>query len=209
MLNGISPTTSNLNETIESSIKTTKKVSKTKTNNKIEEKELDETEEKVYTTEEKDYLKCGKTYKIKEFVENKNVRKTINILLSGRENKAYTQLKIYNNTNISNKLFGTGFIDNKNIDNCQIERYIEIDILDGLVHYGIIGLIILLIPFLYLIKNIKIKKIKKADSITLIYISTIILIIGLSFLSGHILGYPTPSIYLSLLLVLIKNKVNN
>lgn len=225
LLNNASPTSSNVDSHIESIYKdstttTTKKVDNTKktTTKKIESREYEQNIEKeqissntdiAATNADKDFKKCGKFHKLKELIPNKKIYRAIFVVLSGRENKAYTELLIYKDTPIMNKLFGTGFIDSNLTNNCYIEKYIEIDLLDGLIHFGIIGIILLLFPYFYLIKYIKNINLKKLDSNTLIYIFTFILMIGLSFVSGHILGYPTPSIYLNMLLILIINNIEN
>ena len=189
LLSFISPTTRNLESNI------------INTNKKVEVKQETKTTKKEKTKITNKIESCGKTYKIKEFVKDKETRRIINSILSGRENKAYTALKIYKETNIQTKIFGTGFKNNKEINNCNIEKYIEIDILDGLVHFGIYGLFLLIYPFIYALIIMKKKNIFKYST-NIINIFTILLILGLSCLSGHILGYPTPSIYLSMLIVL-------
>lgn len=207
ILNQYSPTKSNL----ESSINTTSTNIKAKESNKdIEVEEIKKDYGQTSNNEDTiDFKKCGKYYKFKDLVKNEKISKITNVLLSGRESKAYTLLKIYKDANIFDKLFGLGFTNNSDINNCYIIKYIEIDLLDGLVHFGIIGLLIILFPFILLFKSIKLKQIKTSDSNTIIYIMTSLLIIGLSFVSGHIIGYPTCSIYLSILLILIMNQIKN
>lgn len=191
VLNNYSPTATNVTSSINETTTTTTAKNTDKKENKI------------------NYKECGKYYKFKNLVNNKKIVKITNVLLSGRESKAYTELVIYKNANLTNKLLGLGFTNNSNINNCYINKYIEIDLLDGLVHYGIIGLLLLIIPFISLLKNINIKNIKNTNKNTFIYLFTIIIILGLSLTSGHIIGYPTPSIYLSILLILLKENINN
>lgn len=227
LLNNISPTSSNVDSHIESIYTentkktTTKKVERdNKTTTKKQEtttkfaeidtkEEIDANTDIAASNADKDFKKCGKFHKLKELIPNKKIYRAIFVVLSGRENKAYTELLIYKDTNLLNKLFGTGFVDSDLTNNCYIEKYIEIDLLDGFIHFGMIGLLILLFPYFYTIKYLKNIKIKKLDSTNLIYIFTFILLVGLSFVSGHILGYPTPSIYLNLLLILIINNIEN
>ena len=230
LLNNISPTSSNVDSHIESIYTETSKTTTTKKTTTKNIKNVSTTKKQETTTKfaeidtkeeidantdiaasnaDKDFKKCGKFHKLKELIPNKKIYRAIFVVLSGRENKAYTELLIYKDTNLLNKLFGTGFIDSDLTNNCYIEKYIEIDLLDGFIHFGMIGLLILLFPYFYTIKYLKNIKIKKLDSTNLIYIFTFILLVGLSFVSGHILGYPTPSIYLNLLLILIINNIEN
>ena len=141
--------------------------------------------------------------KLESFKERFNNEKVYNLLdkiVSGRQDKAYTELLIYNDSKITDKFFGIGFTNTNRIDNCNVEKYIEIDILDLLVHYGILGLIIVLIPFGYVTKltinnKVNIDKVK--------YISIILLMVLISCLAGHVIGYPTSGIYLSIYLLLL------
>jgi len=199
LLNIYSPATENFDKRLDNATKVTNKVNKN--TNTTTTKKPNKTVESSKS--------CGKYHKIKEIISNKTIIKTIHVFLSGRENKAYTQYLIYKDSSLSNKLLGLGFINSEEIDNCYINLYVEIDLVDSIIHFGIIGFIILLTPFIYLISLIDVKKLKKIDSINMLYIFTFILIIGLSFMSGHILGYPSPSIYLCLLLMLIINNINN
>ena len=146
---------------------------------------------------------CGTYYNFNSDLLNK--------ILSGRENKAYTLYNIYNNGTITNKLLGIGFTNNSVIGNCYVEIYSEIDLLDVLFHYGVVGLLIVLIPFIYIFKLLL--KIKKLTFDIAVYLFTALLLVGLSFVSGHIIGYPSCSIYFAIILLFlinsIKEKVDN
>ena len=135
----------------------------------------------------------------------------LNTILSGRENKAYTLFMIYKDGSIANKLLGIGFTNDSTIGNCYVEIYSEIDLLDILFHYGIIGLLIVLLPFIYIFRLLF--KIKKLTFDITTYLFTALLLIGLSFVAGHIIGYPSCSIYLAIILLIlvnsIKEKVDN
>ena len=140
--------------------------------------------------------------KITEIIKNKDIYKIIHLLFSGRENKAYTLSLIYKEASIKDKIFGIGFTNTKRINNCFVEKYIEIDIIDIFIHYGIFGFILILIPYIYLIKNIFKNKINLSTK-NLIYILITCLMIIISTIAGHIIGYPSPNIYLSIYMLLI------
>lgn len=140
--------------------------------------------------------------KITEIIKNKDVYKIIHLLFSGRENKAYTLSLVYKEASIKDKLFGIGFTNTKRVNNCFVEKYIEIDAIDIFIHYGIFGFILILIPYIYLIKNIFKNKINLSTK-NLIYIMIISLMIIISTIAGHIIGYPSPNIYLSIYMLLL------
>ena len=145
--------------------------------------------------------------KITELIDNKDVYKVLHLLFSGRENKAYTISLIYSKSRFTDKLFGIGFTNTTRINNCYVSKYIEIDFLDILFHYGIIGLLFILTPYIYLIYNVLKNKIKP-ETKNIIYISITCLMIAISMIAGHIIGYPSPNIYLSMYMLLIYININ-
>ena len=180
VLSFVSPSLSNFNKNVKRAntvIKTTTKTTSTTTNS------------------------LCKSHNISKLIDNKIIVKGINALLSGRENKAYTFSLIYINSDSVDQLFGLGYTFNKKHD-CYINRFIEIDVLDALFHYGIFGLLILLLPFIYIIYLI-IRNGILLNKNNLIYIIVTIILIGASSIAGHIIGYPTPNIFLDLYLILI------
>ncbi len=146
---------------------------------------------------------CGKYYRFSSVVNNEIVEKVIHGLLNGRENKAYTLYNIYKDSTLENKFFGIGFTNNNQINNCNIILYAEIDFLDILFHYGILGVLVLLIPLVLMIKLVLKYCFKTIDNIIASF--TILFLLMLSFLSGHIIGYPSCSIYLGILFMFLIN----
>ena len=143
-----------------------------------------------------------KVEKMTDVIKNKTLYRILNIGLSGRQNKAYTQLKLYGSSPIFDKFFGIGFTDTNRINNCNNEKYIELDILDIFVHYGIIGLLIIIYPIVYVIKKFVCdKNIKSKELLTNFIILIMLLLISMT--AGHIIGYPSSGIYLILYLLLI------
>lgn len=190
LLSFVAPTNKNINKTID------RTNTSTTTN---------ETHDKQSTQKDNEKETCGTFHKLNEILKNKTLYKIINISLSGRQNKAYTLWLLYQDSNPMDKFFGIGFTNNEKINSCYVEKYVEMDPIDILIHYGIVGLIVVLIPFVYVIKKIDIFNIKNYSFEKLIYFLTVGLLFILSFLSGHIIGYPAVSIYLALLLVMIFN----
>lgn len=98
-----------------------------------------------------------------------------------------------NTTNLE-KLLGMGR------EKILILKDIEIDIFDIFYSIGVVGTIIYLFTFIYILKNTKLKK---------IYHFTFYLVLIISLFSGHILFSPMPSTYLALLFLISKNAEDN
>lgn len=136
------------------------------------------------------------------FYDKNKLTKIIRPLVSGRDMLLANTISIYNDLdNDSNIWFGIGFSNTERVNNTNVARLIEIDICDLYFHFGIIGLLISLFPFiivgyLFIVNFSKIK----LNSIYLLLI--LFLVIGVSTFSGHILFAPAVSIYLVLLLLL-------
>ena len=127
-----------------------------------------------------------------------NYNSFISKLLSGRDIYLLNTYKDYKVKNVGYKLFGIGFTDNSNK-----LRSIEMDLFDIFFGYGIIGLILYFIPLIYyIIKFIKEKMI--FNNSNLICIMGVVLMLIISVLSGHTLSAPAASIYLALLIGIIK-----
>lgn len=151
-------------------------------------------------------LKCGTYHKVNEFIKDKKTRSMLQTIFSGRQHKAYTLSIIYKESNLSSKLLGPGFTNSKEINNCYVEKYIEMDFFDIFFHYGILGFILILFPYIYVIYlTIKSLSIKKIDTSCWFYLFDICLLFMLSFLSGHIIGYPSVGVYLVILILMVWN----
>lgn len=137
--------------------------------------------------------------------------KILNILLSGRVGLFYDTLNIYNDSNLFNKIVGIGFSNNKNIDNARIEKLIEIDFLDIFFHFGILGFIIFLLPYLYFVYKLvnNIIKSKKINIEMFEYFCALALLFGISMMSGHVFSAPSVSLFYALLLLMLINCSKN
>lgn len=137
------------------------------------------------------------------FYDNNKFTKIIRPLVSGRDMLLANTISIYNDLdNDSNIWFGIGFSNTKKVNNSNVARLIEIDVCDLYFHFGIIGLLISLFPFI-IVGYLLIINFNK-NNLTSVYLFIILLLIfGVSTFSGHVLIAPAVSIYLALLLLLV------
>ena len=111
--------------------------------------------------------------------------------------------KAYVKSNITQKIFGIGYIENYGTDNIRLKT-VEIDYFDILYRHGIIGFILFFIPVIYaiksIIKNFKYKSYKKLNVILVIC-----LIFLLALFQGHIFTSPSNGVFVALVLSLINS----
>lgn len=125
----------------------------------------------------------------------------ISTVLSGRDKFLKNTYEEYKKAPLTNKLIGLGFVNKNN----ETNKLIEMDIFDIIFCYGIIGLLILIVPIIVIIfiimKNMIKNKIISHDIIMCILL--IGLTIGVSTLAGHVLGAPAASLYLAILIAIL------
>ncbi len=171
-----------------------------KENNKETDKEADK-DSKPNVSTEQDKNKDDK----KETNENIKQKKILNLILSGRYNFYLRTKEIYDVSRLSSKLVGIGFTSTSEVNNPNIERTIEIDILDIFFHCGILGFVIYLLPYILVFINIikRLIKIKKINwnIVSCAYIFALLL--GISLMAGHVLTAPSVSMLLSFIVLLI------
>ena len=126
---------------------------------------------------------------------------TDHLIFSQRLTFLKNRIPYYRDSNMYSKLFGTGFTHND-----KVLKTVEIDYFDIYISLGLIGFILVLGIFIYVLsKSLKNKKIKTYND--LMYLTSILLIIILSFFTGHILTAPSVSILVVILLLNInRNK---
>lgn len=159
---------------------------------------LSKTDDKTETDFDKNWLEI--------FLSNSKVQKVVKIALNNRDLLFINIYNIYEDANFDDQLFGIGFTNREEINNVKIEKLIEIDILDILLRYGVIGFGLYFIPLYYAIvlfvREIKLKTItNKIESA--FYIFVILLALGISTFAGHVLGAPSVSIYVALFMILL------
>lgn len=120
-------------------------------------------------------------------------------IFSSRLKFLKNKAKIYNKSNIYEKLFGIGYINNN-----KLTKSIEMDYFDIYFSHGIIGFIIYFSISISILIKILSNKINKSYQ-RLMYETSLFLIIILSLFTGHILTVPSPSI-LVIIIVLSLNK---
>lgn len=141
---------------------------------------------------------------------SKNI--AVTVLLSDRDLYYKNIKKIYNKSNIFDKLFGVGFNNRSTINNKNVTKLIEMDFFDIFFRYGILLFICYCLPILLLAFSVmkKIFEIKfELDLKSLVLIYTIGISLTVSFLAGHVLGAPAVSSYISLIMVLLIYCLNN
>ena len=127
-------------------------------------------------------------------------KETQAIIFSGRQLFEQMYKDFYKEAPTSQKLLGMGYAGNYKAEPKLIER----DFHDWFYSFGIIGFILLVIPFLYFgIKFIVCVFTKFRQVFTVKYamvIASILLGLGISFIAGHILMSPGVSFYLVLIM---------
>lgn len=142
------------------------------------------------------------------FYNRNQLSKIIKPLISGRDMLLANTLSVYNDINDdSNIWFGIGFSNTEKVNNTNIARLIEIDICDLYFHFGILGLLVSLYPILF-IGYLIITNFKKLNINSIYLIILLMLLAGISTLSGHVLFAPAVSIYLALYLLLFMTELN-
>ncbi len=141
--------------------------------------------------------------RIEDIVSNKTAAKIIKVGLNGREKFFLKNYSIYYDSRLQDKLFGISWTNRELINYDVKKKLIEIDYLDIIIHYGIIGFIIYFMPLVYLfIRMIKTKS-KKTPEFYLYFILFLLELL-VSSIAGHVLSAPAASIYLVLVMYLIK-----
>ena len=137
-----------------------------------------------------------------DYIRSHQLLSVVNRITSNRLLYFMENWKPYVGGGITTILFGLGWAPRTNIDYTYYKQLVEIDILDILLHYGIIGFLVYFIPFVYLAYKL-IRNIKKVSISSYAYILATLLGLGISCIAGHVLGAPSVSIYLALLIVLV------
>ena len=137
-----------------------------------------------------DYLKVDKVtdiFKDEELIDH--------FIFSQRLTFLNDKANIYSNANNYQRLFGLGYTkDNKTM------KLIEMDLFDVYYNHGIIGFIVFIIITLYVLINV-IKKRSKSNYEKYMLSLSALLIIVLSYITGHIITAPTVDIIAVIILL--------
>jgi len=141
-----------------------------------------------------------------EYVSNK----IINLIFSSRDIYFMRKLTAWNQSNILDKIFGMGL--SYEFNDKITQKLIEIDFVDIFFCYGIVGFIIYFGLIIYLIWKFIIYFFKNFESFVndytiYTYYITIALSILISCVAGHILGAPSVSLLLAIVIATIYNKL--
>lgn len=137
-----------------------------------------------------------------EIIRANKILSLLNRLTSNRVLFFMENLNYYMDGGLMTALFGLGWAPRTAIEYTYYKQLVEIDILDILLHYGIIGFLVYFAPFIFLIYKF-ICNVKKVPLEAYAYILAVLLGVGISCIAGHVLGAPSVSIYLILLILLV------
>ncbi|MBQ3559397.1 MAG: O-antigen ligase family protein [Agathobacter sp.] len=99
-------------------------------------------------------------------------------------------------------LFGLGWAPRTAITYDYHRILIEIDIFDILLHYGVLGFLVYFAPYIFLAYKV-FRHLKDIPLEAWAHIFAILLGFGISCVAGHVLGAPSVSIYMILLIILV------
>ena len=133
-------------------------------------------------------------------------QKIITVVLNGRSDFFRVNYSVYKNSGIINQLFGLGWSNRPSIRYTIDAKLIEIDYLDIVIHYGIIGMIIYFIPFLYFVYKSLIR-IRQFNLKVIYYYLYLGLGFSVALFAGHVLSAPAVSIYIILLMYIISDEL--
>ena len=141
---------------------------------------------------------------LKDLTDNKIIIDTCRLIFNEREDFFANNFYVYSKSGVTNILFGIGWTNWSKYNYDYERKLIEIDYLDIIIHYGVLGFIVYFAPAIYLLFNILKNKTKKGYYV---WYNLIIFILGIliSSIAGHVLSAPAVSIYLVLILYLIYN----
>jgi hypothetical protein len=132
--------------------------------------------------------------------QNDDEKIEINITVSGRDLFFANNLERYKNSSLLEKIFGNGYLTITD-EEVQENKLVEMDIFDIAFSHGIIGTILIFLPFIYMLVTIiinifkKIKKVILSETIILLCYS-IAIAYGISLLAGHVLVAPAVAIFI-------------
>ncbi|PFJ17084.1 hypothetical protein COD67_16980 [Bacillus cereus] len=122
------------------------------------------------------------------------------LIYSDRDKLLNVYKQYYKDAPLSQKLFGMGYAGNYTVK----PKLVEMDFHDLFFAFGIVGFLMYLIPFLYFGIKIFIRIItnfKKLLSVKhMLLASTLVLSLGIGFMSGHVLTAPAVSIFFVVIL---------
>lgn len=143
--------------------------------------------------------------------DNYKTNKLVNLIFSSRDIYFHDTYNEYLNSSITQKVLGMGVVHGNYF---KVSKSIEIDFLDVLFNYGILGFILYFGLTIYLIVGIiktLIKKFKEfmTNEKKYIYFVSLIICISISSVAGHILVAPAVSLFVAIIIIDLYNFDND
>lgn len=168
---------------------------------------IDDVKNQVSASEKKEDSKDEVKYRyetIEDLIPNKSVAKVFTVVFSGRTDFFLKNYSIYSESSFSDKLLGLSWSNRPSINYNVPKKLVEIDFLDIFIHYGILGFLVYFIPLIYFFYMVF--KNRRFIKIRCIYFTFLLLLcLAISSFSGHVIAAPAVSIYLVLLMIIIRN----
>lgn len=131
-----------------------------------------------------------------------------NLIFNGRSEYLAMQMEKYQKASVPEKLFGLSGDEKPVYDNGEY-MIIERDFHDLTITYGIIGIIIYMIPIIIILVNFFKRFIKffkdEFNTYNFVIGITLLTLLGIAFIVGHVLLVPTVAIFLSALFANLAN----
>ncbi len=163
-------------------------------------------EEEITSNDSEDYNNDDDTkFKtIYELIPNFKVADLVNKVLNGRADLFLQNYYVFVDSEPESILFGLSFTPRDAIGYHVNDYLIEIDFLDILIHYGVIGFIVYFLPLIAIFVSFT-KRFKLFTAEAVLYLLISLLTLAISSFAGHILAAPAVSIYIVLLLIMVNN----
>ena len=143
-----------------------------------------------------------------ELIANNKILRIIDKILDTRLYMFIENGKSFIAGGWNTQLFGLGFTPRPLINYNPGRQFAEIDSFDIVLHFGIVGCLLYFAPFVFLIKKWICHR-KQMPIESYAYLLAVLLGIGISFVAGHVLSAPAVSIYITLLILLVIQQVEN
>ena len=134
----------------------------------------------------------------------------LRILLSGRITFLEITWNEFLKAPLLNKIFGIGVLSRSSTGIYIHSKLIEMDVIEVFLRYGIFNLIIVFMPYIYLMTDIK-KNLKSYtnDIVSKLLSITILMSLVLSFFIGHVVSTPSVSLVVILFILIVLTRNNS
>ncbi len=122
------------------------------------------------------------------------------IIASGRNEYIVSNQSVFSKDNTF-FFFGMGLTNRLRLTNNPV--MVEIDLIDIFYRLGVVGLLVYLIPFIFLVYIISINIWKRLNRAVFRALLSLLLAIGISLIAGHVLIAPAVNIYIVITIILL------